>query len=84
MEPINRANLSPRIGGLARQAWGNSNAIAAHARSGFDERFRKQALAIDPNLSGTDLESKVGILRSLYFTRLAKKSAEARARRRAR
>ena len=42
---------------------------------------RKRALEIDPTLHGSALDSKIEILKSLHYTRLAKKSAVSRARR---
>jgi hypothetical protein len=74
-------NLTARMGGLTLHAYGDSRAISARARHGLEESFRKHALEIDPTLTGSDLESKIKTLKSLHYTRLAKKSAVSRARR---
>lgn len=70
--------LRARIGGLSLHLRHDSDEIARKARAGFDARFYKEALDIDPTLEGASLEKKVQILRSLYFTRSALRSAQAR------
>jgi len=69
-----------RIGGLALHIKRDSYEIAKNARRGFDRRFVEEALAINPELDGVALEKKVGLLRRLYFTRLALKSQKKRAK----
>ncbi|MBT3995189.1 MAG: hypothetical protein HOF01_05265 [Chloroflexi bacterium] len=69
-----------RIGGLALHIKRDSYEIAKNARAGFDRRFVEEALAINPELDGVALEKKVGLLRRLYFTRLALKSQKKRAK----
>jgi hypothetical protein len=76
-----RKNLTARIGGLTLHAYGDSREISARARYGLEESFRNHALEIDPTLTGSDLESKIKTLKSLHYTRLAKKSAASRSRR---
>ena len=73
--------INARIGGLELHAQGDSFRIAARARKGLEQSFRKRALEIDPTLHGSALDSKIEILKSLHYTRLAKKSAQSRARR---
>ncbi len=70
--------LRARIGGLSLHLHGDSRKIAAKARAGFDARFYREALELDPTLDGQALEKKVQILRSLYFTRLALRSMKTR------
>ena len=70
--------LRARIGGLSLHLRHNSKDIARKARTGFDARFYKEALEIDPSLEGDALEKKVQILRSIYFSRLALKSLKTR------
>ena len=70
--------LRARIGGLSLHLRYNSKDIARNARAGFEARFYREALEIDPTLSGEDLEKKVQILRSIYFSRLALKSLKTR------
>ena len=72
--------INARIGGLELHAQGDSFAIAARARQGLEQRFRKNALEADPSLDGAPLESKIEVLKSLHYTRMAKKSAQKRAR----
>ena len=48
--------MSARIAGLSLHAYGDSTAIASRARAGFDERFAREALEVDPSLSGKVLE----------------------------
>ena len=73
--------LNARIAGLTLHARGDSRKIAAKARKGFEEMFERTALESDPSLSGRALEEKVQLLKRLHFTRLAKRSAQTRARR---
>jgi len=73
--------INARIGGLELHAQGDSFRIAARARKGLEQSIRKRALEIDPTLHGSALDSKIEILKSLHYTRLAKKSAQSRARR---
>lgn len=70
--------LRARIGGLSLHLRHDSDEIARKARAGFDARFYKEALDIDPTLEGVTLEKKVQILRSLYFSRLVLKSLKTR------
>lgn len=70
--------LRARIGGLSLHLRHDSKKIAATARAGFDARFYREALELDPTLGGHALEKKVRILRSLYFTRLALRSMKTR------
>ena len=72
--------LRARIGGLSLHIFGNSNEIARRARAGFDNKFYREALELDPNLSPTELETLVKRLRSLYFARLSLQSAKSRAK----
>ena len=72
--------LSARIGGLSLHVQGNSDEIAARARQGLDEKFRREALAVAPDLTGTALERKIKLVKSLYYSRLALKSARSRSR----
>ena len=72
---------SARIGGLSLHAYGDSKAIAARARAGFERRFYERALAIDPTLRGVELEKKVQLLKSLHFTKLAHQRASKRKKR---
>jgi len=67
--------LAARIGGLSLHLYGDSNAIAARARRGLDEKFRCE---VDPDgvLTAKQLAKKLKLARSLYFARLAKKSAK--------
>ena len=69
--------LAARIGGLARHLYGDSDVIAARARRGLEEKFRRE---VDPDglLTPRELERKVKIARRLYFTRLALRSAKVR------
>lgn len=66
-----------KIGGLSLHAYGDSGSIAARARRGLENKFRREA---DPDgvLTPRQLERKVRILKSLYYTRLALSSAKAR------
>ena len=70
-----------RIGGLSLHLYADSDAIAARARRGLDEKFRRE---IDPDgiLSPRVLKRKLKIRRRLHFERLAQKSAKARRARR--
>ena len=74
--------LAARIGGLSLHLHGDSAAIAARARKGLEQKFVNEALGLDPSLTGLDLDRKVDQIKRLYYTRLAKRSAETRARRR--
>ena len=73
--------LAARIAGLSLHALRDSNAIASRARRGLEEKFRLQALSIDPSLTGEALGKKAAILKRLHFTKLAARSAKVRARR---
>ena len=79
---VSAQRLRARIGGLSLHLRYDSRDIARKARAGFDARFYKQALELDPTLTGPELEKKVQILRSLYFSRLALKSINTRAKKR--
>lgn len=70
-----------KIAGLTLHLRGNSAAIAARARKGLEARFVRDALALDPTLSGDKLAAKVRIVRKLFYLRIARRSAEIRARR---
>ena len=72
--------LAARIGGLSLHLYGDSDAIAARARRGLDEKFRRE---VDPTgtLSPSELERKVHIALRLHFARLAMLSAAARRKR---
>lgn len=76
--------MAARIGGIALHVYGDSRRIAARARDGLDEKFRREALAIHPDLSGGALDRQVELVKRLYYTRLAHASAKARSRRRKR
>jgi hypothetical protein len=69
--------LAARIGGISLHLYGDSDEIAARARHGLDEKFRRE---IDPEgvLTPAQLDKKLKLARRLHFTRLAKKSADAR------
>ena len=69
--------LAARIGGLSLHLYGDSDAIAARARRGLDEKFRRE---VDPDgiLPPRVLKRKLKIARKLHFASLAKKSAKAR------
>ena len=71
--------LAARIGGLSLHLYGDSDAIAARARRGLDEKFRRE---VDPDgvLTTRQLEKKLKLARRLYYARLAKRSADARRR----
>ena len=73
-----------RIGGLALHAYGDSDAIAARARGGLEDKFVREALEIDPTLDGEALETKVKLLKRLHYTRLGHRSGKARRGRRTR
>ena len=60
---------------------GDSTAIAKRARAGLEAKFRREALEIDPSLTGKDMDKKVELVKSLYYARLSAKSAKARSRR---
>ena len=70
-----------RIGGLSVHIKGDSDAIARRARKGLLNRFRREALALQPGLRGTSLERKIDLIRRRFYARLALQSAKARARR---
>ncbi len=70
-----------RIGGLSLHLLHDSRAIAARARQGLEARFERDALAIDPTLTGRALEEKAALVRRLYYARLSNASVRARARR---
>ena len=72
--------LAARIGGLSLHLYGDSDAIAARARRGLDEKFRHE---VDPDgvLTPKQLAKKLKLARSLHFARLAKKSADTRRKR---
>jgi len=74
--------LSARIGGLSLHIQGDSDAIAARARSGLEQKFANEAQELHPDLRGAALDRKIDQVKRLYYTRLAKRSAEVRARRR--
>lgn len=59
-----------------------SRAIARNARDGLYRRFEEEALTNNPNLSGADLDIAIERRRRLFYVRLAKASAQARAARR--
>ena len=69
--------LAARIGGLSFHLYGDSDAIAARARRGLDDKFRRE---VDPDgvLTAKQLAKKLKLARSLHFAKLAKKSADAR------
>jgi hypothetical protein len=69
--------LAARIGGLSLHLHGDSDAIAANARSGLDAKFRNE---VDPDgvLPPRVRARKLKIARKLHFTRLALMSAKAR------
>ena len=71
-----KRRLRARIGGLSLHLRYNSDEIARKARAGFEARFYKEALEIDPTLEGTALEKNVQKRRSIYFTRMSLKSIE--------
>ena len=75
--------LAARIGGLSLHLYGDSDAIAARARRGLDEKFRRE---VDPDgtLPPRVLRQKLKIARSLHFALLGKKSAKTRRARRKR
>ena len=77
MSTPEQRKLAARIGGLSRQLKGDPDAIAARARRGLDEKFRREA---DPDgvLPPRELERKVEIRKRLYYAQLARRSAEAR------
>ncbi len=75
----NRVSAS-RIGGLSLHAKGDSYAIAARARGGLEEKFRAEALAVNPNLTGTALEQKIALFKRLHYARLGRLSAAKRRR----
>jgi len=70
--------LQARIAGLALHVHGDSHAIAGNARAGLEARFLREALEIDSTLRGEALEKKVDLIKSLYYSRLALKSAKSR------
>ena len=74
----NARRLAARIGGLSLHVQGNSDEIAARARLGLDEKFRREALAVSPDLTGAALERKIKLVKSLYYSRLALKSTRSR------
>ncbi len=74
----NQKRLRARIGGLSLHIRHDSKKIAATARAGFDAKFYREALELDPTLSPMELEILVKRLRSLYFTRLALRSIKTR------
>ena len=82
MTSPDKRRLAARIAGLTLHAYGSSDEIAARARKGLETRFEREALEVDPTLTGQTLERKVEQIKRLYFTRLAQRSAQARARRR--
>ncbi len=67
-----------RIGGLSLHVLRDSRAIAAKAREGLEAKFQRDALAIDPTLTGRALEEKVAAVRRLYYARLTDASVRAR------
>ncbi len=71
-----KRRLRARIGGLSLHLHHDSDEIAWKARAGFDARFYREALELDPTLEGEVLEKHVRLLRSLYFARLRLKSME--------
>jgi hypothetical protein len=72
--------LTARIGGLALHIRHDSREIAARARRGLEAKFVREALEIDPELQGRALDQKVGLIKKLYYTRLAQKSSKSRSR----
>lgn len=74
----NNKRLQARIAGLSLHVYGDSNAIAANARAGLDARFIREALEIDPALRGEALKTKIELIKTLFFTKLALKSAQSR------
>ena len=75
-----------RIAGLTTHLRGDSRAIAARARAGFESRFEREVAAQFPDLAqdSTTFRQKVDLARRLYFARLARASVAARARRKIR
>jgi len=76
-----RRRGAARIGGLSVHIKGDSDAIARRARKGLHDRFRREALALQPDLRGKSLERKVDLIRRRFYARLALQSAKARAQR---
>jgi len=68
-----RRKLAARIGGLSLHLTRDSDAIAARARAGLEEKFRRQALDDDPTLRGPALERRISRIKRLYYARLALK-----------
>ena len=73
-----KKRLQARIAGLSLHVYGDSSAIAANARAGLDARFVREALEINPTLRAEALKKKVELIKTLFFTKLALKSAQSR------
>ncbi len=67
-----------RLGGLRLHVLHDSDKIAARARRGLDARFEREALALDPSLSGDALARKVALIRRAHMQRMALASVRAR------
>jgi hypothetical protein len=53
--------------------------MTAPAQAGFDRRFEREVDDAFPGLPPAERERRIEVTRKLYFTRLAYKSAKARA-----
>lgn len=59
----------------------DSEEIAARARRGLEARFEREALAIDPCLSGNRLARKVDLIRRAHMQKMAAASVRSRRKR---
>lgn len=82
MESNSKRKLAARIGGLSLHLKRDSYAIAAHARAGLEEKFRLQALAAKPGLTGDALDREIALIKRLYYSRLALRRQKSRISRR--
>ena len=69
-----------RMGGLVLHIRHDSHEIAKRARRGLQARFEREALAIDPSLTGERLEAKVRLIQKLHMVRMGRASGKARRR----
>lgn len=80
MASANSRIRAGRIGGLTLHATHDSFEIAARARAGLDQKFRREVVAAaaangQDDLTEAEIERRVLLSRRIYFTRISAKRA---------